>query len=284
MGDLLFKKIDEGINDHQSWPLSDATFRDALEIYCYRSKLHMPSNRANLFYMIIGYLSTFPYTKQFSHFGMKNIFLAINTQTIKIVVQYSHSVVGSKFQREDYKAFAIHTDPAAPKKQFYANDRKMVRKLVKKVHASFEKDKFMVAVEKVQHIAIKRPKTGAVYSILTDEGAQSFVAHRASPLVVEAESLPIINIIQPMSDTYLMLKVPPSSLEFKQLIDLRIRPYLDLFDNSYRKLFLQKNAGQGWVSSEPPMIIIASRFEDDVDYDQDESLPSDFDAQQTAGA
>uniref|UniRef100_A0A915J5P3 Uncharacterized protein n=1 Tax=Romanomermis culicivorax TaxID=13658 RepID=A0A915J5P3_ROMCU len=182
----------------------------------------------------------------------------------------------------------------------------MVRKLVRKVHPDFEKEKFMAAFEKVQHIRIKRPKTGAVYRILTDEGEQRFLAHRASPLIVEAESLPIMNIIQPTSDPYLMLKVPPSYLDFKQLIDqienifhevalvnrlqstpenflsfiqgalefnyklnedLRIRPYFDLFDNSYRKLFLQKSAGQGWISSEVPMVIIASQFEDDVDYD-----------------
>uniref|UniRef100_A0A915LE95 Uncharacterized protein n=1 Tax=Romanomermis culicivorax TaxID=13658 RepID=A0A915LE95_ROMCU len=154
--------------------------------------------------MIMGYISTLPYTKQFGRYGV-NIFQATDGKTIKVVVQYGLHRRGDGYRSEDYKAFVIHTDPSTPKRRLYANDREMVQQLVS--------------------------------------------------------------------------KACPGALEFNYKLNenLKIRPNFDLFDNNYFKLFLQKQDRKRWLSSESPIVVIARRDADGVDYDHDGSVPNKID-------
>uniref|UniRef100_A0A915LCU1 Uncharacterized protein n=1 Tax=Romanomermis culicivorax TaxID=13658 RepID=A0A915LCU1_ROMCU len=87
IGDLLFRNFDQHVDrtiHHSATIEKPNNFKDALEMYCYRNKIHKLQNPAALLYMIMGYLSTYPRKKRI---GVKNIFLSRDEEMIKVLAQ-----------------------------------------------------------------------------------------------------------------------------------------------------------------------------------------------------
>uniref|UniRef100_A0A915JXG2 Uncharacterized protein n=1 Tax=Romanomermis culicivorax TaxID=13658 RepID=A0A915JXG2_ROMCU len=208
IGDLLFRNFDQHVDrtiHHSATIEKPNNFKDALEMYCYRNKIHKLQNPAALLYMIMGYLSTYPRKKRI---GVKNIFLSRDEEMIKVLAQYTpakakNSVDLSPF----YRAFVIHINPTTPPKRLDINDYESMEKIlsISNQNPYGYKSALKSALERVQYIVIKRPRIGTVYSVLTDEGTKMYLANKATPFVVETESAPLAATRDSIYKPYAML-------------------------------------------------------------------------------